>query len=133
MCTQSQRARKLSYVNAYIRDLEKRAGGTCLQARHRDADAEDGLRDTARERGRGAPRGSRKRAGARVRRGGARARRPAGSGSARGAQRGAVAGDAGRWAWEGAPREGMCDDVQLLMLYSGNQRSVVKQLSSNEK
>ena len=103
MCTQSQRARKLSYVNAYIRDLEKRAGGTCLQARRRDADAEDGLRDTARERGRGAPRGSRKRAGARVRRGGARvrrggarARRPAGSGSARGAQRGAVAGDAGR-------------------------------------
>lgn len=133
MCTQSQRARKLSYVNAYIRDLEKRAGGTCLQARRRDADAEDGLRDTARERGRGAPRGSRKRAGARVRRGGARARRPAGSGSARGAQCGAVAGDAGRWAWEGAPREGMCDDVQLLMLYSRNQRSVVKQLSSDEK
>ena len=111
-----------------------------MQARRRDADAEDGLRDTARERGRGAPRGSRKRAGARVRRGGARvrrggarARRPAGSGSARGAQCGAVAGDAGRWAWEGAPREGMCDDVQLLMLYSGNQRSVVKQLSSDEK
>ena len=48
-CAHKVRERKLSYVNAYIRDLEKGAGGTCLQARRRDADAENGRMRTARE------------------------------------------------------------------------------------
>ena len=46
-CAHKVRERKLSYVNAYIRDLEKWAGGTCLQARRRDA--ENGRMRTARE------------------------------------------------------------------------------------
>ena len=43
------RKRKISYINAYIWNLEKQYGWAYLQGRNGDADTENGLADTAGE------------------------------------------------------------------------------------
>ena len=45
----SEREKQISYVNSYVRDLEKWYWGTYLQGRNRDTDIENRLLDSARE------------------------------------------------------------------------------------